>query len=250
MRRLPIIVIGAVAADLMMSCGGDDHNYVPNIIDGDNSPTMTTVDVNTYISDSGYTRYYITAPIWKMYEDAKEPHWKFPDGLELEQYDRDLQVTANMICDSATYFSQKRLWRLDGNVVMVNPQRDSFLTQQVYWDQAKREVYSDSFVHIVRSDRIIEGYGFTSNEPMTAYTVNRPTGIFPAKRKEEAAPASAEPTDSDSIATPRRSTRRQPSPARTTSAAKPLTTEPAKDSAAKPLTTEPANPETETETQN
>ncbi len=210
LRLLPLVAGCAVIADIMASCGEGEHNYVPNIIDGDNSPTMTTIDVNTFISDSGYTRYYITAPIWKMYDDAKEPNWKFPEGLELEQYDRDLAVTANMICDSATYFSQKRLWRLDGNVIMVNPQRDSFLTQQVFWDQAKREVYSDSFVHIVRTDRIIEGYGFTSNEPMTAYTVNRPTGIFPAKRAEASAPKEA--ADSDSTAVAPRPGRRQPHP--------------------------------------
>ncbi len=203
-----MVVAACVAgATVVTSCGEDEHSYVPNIIDGDNTPTMTTVDVNTFISDSGYTKYYIQAPIWKMYEDAKDPNWKFPEGLELEQYDRHLNVTANMICDSAIYFSQKRLWRLDGNVIMINPQRDSFLTQQVFWNQAKREVYSDSFIHIVRSDRIIEGYGFTSNEAMTAYTVQRPTGIFPAKRNDEL--TQKEPADSDSTATAKPG-RRQP----------------------------------------
>lgn len=198
------------ASTIMTSCGDDNQNYVPNIIDGDHSPTMTTIDVNTFISDSGYTRYYITTPLWLMYDDAAEPKWRFPDGLELEQYDRDLNVTANMICDSATYFSQKRLWRLDGNVIMVNPQRDSFLTQQVFWDQSKREVYSDSFIHIVRSDRIIEGYGFTSNEPMTQYTVNRPTGIFPVKEKQEGEVEEIESNDTIEEIVDTRSRRRQP----------------------------------------
>lgn len=145
---------------------------------------MMTSEVETFISDSGYTRYHITAPVWKMFEEARDPHWKFPEGLDLEQYDIQMRPTSSMRCDSATYFSQKRLWRLDGNVVMVNTLRDSFLTQQVFWDQSRREVYSDSFIHIVRSNRIIEGYGFTSNERMTAFSVNRTTGIIPINRSE------------------------------------------------------------------
>lgn len=186
MRALPVGVGACIA--MLCSCGDDRASYVANVGNGYETPTMLTTDVRTYVSDSGYTRYFITSPIWAMYDEADTPHWKFPDSLMLEQFDRDMRVTSTMRCDSAKYLTQKRLWRLDGNVLMVNSLGDSFATQQVFWDQLKREVYSDSFIHIVRSDRIIEGYGFTSNEQMTKYRVNSPTGIFPVNRKEEAAP--------------------------------------------------------------
>lgn len=179
--RLPAAVCVAVLAAILASCGEEKHSYVPNL--RADTPTMTTVNVNTFISDSGYTRYFITTPVWNIYDEAEEPFWRFPEGIELEQYDLALRPASNMRCDSAVFLSNKHIWRLDGNVVMVNVRRDSFLTQQVFWDQARREVYSDSFVHIVRSDRIIEGYGFSSNETMTRYTVNRPTGIFPVEHK-------------------------------------------------------------------
>lgn len=153
---------------------------------------MTTSDVNTLISDSGYTRYHLVSPLWMMYEDAEEPFWRFPDGLELEQYDTEMKITANVVCDSAVYFSRKRLWRLDGNVVMVNPQADSFLTQQLFWDQNERKIYTDSFIHIVRTDRIIEGYGMESDQTMRAYTVTNPTAILPSEsfRRNQADSAS------------------------------------------------------------
>lgn len=217
LRSLLIFAVAVVASASLGGCKEEVRRYVKNIGDGTATPTMNTLDVNTFISDSGYTRYFITAPRWSMYEDAPEPFWLFPDGIELEQYDRSLQLAATMRCDSARYLSQKRIWRLDGNVVMVNTQRDSFLTQQVFWDQMKREVYSDSFVHIVRSDRIIEGYGFSSNEQITAYTVNRPTGIFPVERaaKPAAAPDTVQNTP-DSLSAParrRRAVSRRPASA-------------------------------------
>lgn len=64
---------------------------------------------------------------------------------------------------------------------MVNTERDSFLTEQLFWDQNSRKVYSDSFIHIVRTERIIEGYGFESDQNMLYYTVNRPTAILPTE---------------------------------------------------------------------
>ncbi len=198
---LPPAAALAIVFSSLASCGEEKHSYVANTKGGEYTPTMLTVDVNTFISDSGYTRYHITSPLWGMYEDAADPFWKFPEGLFLEQYDRDLNPTSSIRCDSAHYLSQKRIWRLDGNVVMINTAGDSFLTQQVYWNQVRREVYSDSFIHIVRSDRVIEGYGFNSNEQMTSYTVNRPTGIFPSARRAQPAPA---PDPSDSSAQGRR----------------------------------------------
>lgn len=202
-------VLSWAAATLLCGCGQEQKRYVPNAVDGMTTPTMTTTDVSTLISDSGYTRYHLTAPVWLMFEDAEEPFWRFPGGLELQQYDLEMQPSANVVCDSAIYYSRKRVWQLDGNVVMVNTEADSFLTQQLFWDQNSRKIYSDSFIHIVRTDRIIEGYGFTSNENMTAYTVNRPTGIIPVERREQSEAAPDTAAAADTLAPPA-PTRRAP----------------------------------------
>lgn len=199
MRRLPLLALTAVAAAaVFVACAPEEKRYVTNAGSGDVTPTMTTTDVSTLISDSGYTRYHLETPLWQMFEDAEEPFWRFPEGLELEQYDLSMNPKANVQCDSAVYFSRKRLWRLDGNVVMVNPQADSFLTQQLFWDQNSRKIYTDSFIHIVRTDRIIEGYGMESDQSMQYYTVLNPTAILPAssmpgRNKEKNDSAAAKP---------------------------------------------------------
>lgn len=180
MRRLLLLLI--CIAVLASACRQPERTGLSKAPPGPLVPTMITDSVSTLISDSGYTRYHITAPVWLMYEDAPDPYWTFPQGLNLEQYDDQMQPAADVRCDSAIYYSRRRLWQLDGNVVMVNTMRDSFLTEQVFWDQTRQKVYSDSFIHIVRSDRVINGYGFESNQNMTAYTVNRPTGIIPVER--------------------------------------------------------------------
>ncbi|MDE5827425.1 MAG: hypothetical protein K2H57_07635, partial [Duncaniella sp.] len=57
---------------------------------------------------------------------------------------------------------------------------EKFLTNQLFWDQRLHKLYSDSFIHIERQDKVLEGYGFDSNEQLTRYNIRNVSGIFPA----------------------------------------------------------------------
>lgn len=163
-------------------CKEDVKDYVHNPSSPEATPTVISRDVTTLISDSGITQYRITAKLWNIFEEAKRPYWNFPRGLFLEKFDSTFKVEASIKCDSATYFKNDQLWRLDGHVTILNTNKEVILTQQLFWDQRKQKVYSDSFIHIEKSDRIIEGYGFVSNERMTVYQLQKPSGIFPVEK--------------------------------------------------------------------
>ena len=181
MRMLPAAVLAAAAACVLSSaCSQEKRETIRISADPETFPTMRTIDVSTTISDSGYTRYHITSPLWLMFEEAREPHWNFPGGIFVIQYDNDMKETGTFTADTATFWSQKKLWRFDRNVRMRNIAGDRFLTEQLFWDQNSRKLYSDSFIHIERSDRVIEGVGFESDENMTDYTIRHHLGIFPA----------------------------------------------------------------------
>lgn len=180
LRILPTAVAGAVTALLTASCADNVVHTVPNAGPGNLTPTMVTTDVDTYVSDSGFVKYHAVTDVWEMYENTDTPFWRFPSPLVIDTYHPGMVPAAHVECDSALYYSQRRLFRFDGHVTAINVERDTFLTQQLFWDQDQSQFYTDSFIHIVKSDRIIEGYGFRSNEKMSEYTVNRPTAILPA----------------------------------------------------------------------
>lgn len=181
LRLCPALLLAAaVAGPLLTSCGDEKTEMIHLDTDGERVPTMLTRDVTTLISDSGITKYRITTDLWLVFEEAAEPHWRFPEGLFMEKFDSAYDVNATIAADSATYWSNKGLWRLDGNVNVLNLQGEKFLTQQLFWDQRNHKIYSDSFIHVEKQGRTIEGYGFNSNERMTTYTVLKPSGIFPA----------------------------------------------------------------------
>lgn len=147
--------------------------------DPDKVPTMTTSDVQTVISDSGHTRYRIAAPLWNMFEEAKQPHWTFPQGVTCEELDHNYQTTSTLKCDSAYFDKLKNLWTLTGNVRITNPAGDVVLTDELMWDQHQHKMYSDAFIHIEKQGRIIEGYGYESNERLTTYKLRQVEAIFP-----------------------------------------------------------------------
>ncbi len=179
---MPVLLLVALIG--MSGCREKKKLNVAAGINPDTLPTMTTVNISTLISDSGITQYKILAPLWKVYDEGADPYWIFPKGIYLQKYDRKLRVIATIAADSAKYFKNRRLWRLDGNVEVNKKPKDLFITQQVYWDQDRREVYSDSFIHIENATHVLEGQGFRSNEEFTQYNVVKPMGIFPVNRTD------------------------------------------------------------------
>lgn len=161
------------------SCKDDGKIGVASRINVKTMPSMQTVNVSTLISDSGITQYKIVSPLWNVYDEVDTPYWSFPKGIYLQKFDRKFNVIASVAADSAKFFTPQKLWRLDGNVEMTKVPGELFLTQQLFWDQRRNQIYSDSFIHIETPDRMLEGRGFESNDRLTNYTIKHPTGIFP-----------------------------------------------------------------------
>jgi len=181
MRLLPLVAASMIAATGLITSGCKDDNPVSTSdIDASHTPTMLTRNVETLISDSGVTRFRIVTPIWYVYDEADEPYWRFPEGLKLDKYDLFFRKEASVESDSATYLKNKQIWRLDGHVNITNVMNEKFLTNQLFWDQRQHKLYSDSFIHIERPDKVLEGYGFDSNEQLTRYSIRNVSGIFPA----------------------------------------------------------------------
>ena len=177
-KLLPLLVAAIMAAcPILGSCREEDP--VRTSANQGSLPTMVTLDVDTYISDSGYVKYHAVTDIWEMYDDTAQPYWRFPKPLIIDILAPGMKPHSHIECDSANYQTQRQLFRFDGNVIAVNVAKDSFLTKQLFWDQKKTEFYTDSFIHIKKADRILEGYGFRSNEKMTRYTILKPTAIIP-----------------------------------------------------------------------
>lgn len=173
------VAVFAAMVFIVSSCKEDGKLGVASRINPKVMPSMSTVNVSTLISDSGITQYKIVSPLWNVYDEVDTPYWIFPKGIFLQKFDRNFNVIASVAADSAKFFRMLNLWKLDGNVELRKEPGELFLTQQLFWDQRRNRLYSDSFIHIETPERMLEGHGFESNDRLTQYTIRRPTGIFP-----------------------------------------------------------------------
>lgn len=164
---------------LLSACGRKKNPVTDAITNRDSVPVMTTRDVSTYISDSGVVRYKIIADEWRVYDRLDPTRWTFEEGIYLEKFNNDLSIEATIVADTAYYYDQQELWELRGNVHIENEQDEQFDTQQLYWNQKTKKVYSDLYIRIRQQKRIITGIGFTSNQEFTNYTIKQTQGIFP-----------------------------------------------------------------------
>lgn len=166
----------------LLGCGGDEVRTESNVATNpERTPTVRSIDVQTVISDSGNTRYRITTRRWDMYEQAKRPHWIFPKGVVAEELDKKppFRTITAVRCDSAYYDEQLQRWDLRGNVKITNADGSLLNTDQMFWDQKTQEIYSEAFIRLQKDGRIIEGYGYRSDQRLTTYTLRRVQAIIP-----------------------------------------------------------------------
>lgn len=177
-RLCPLITMAAVL--LFGACREDNKLGTARDIDADRMPRLSTRNVSTLISDSGYTRYKVVTPLWNIYQNKDNAdYWDFPEGVFLRQLDHDLKVVSTVAADSACYFPDRKLWELYGDVEIDQKERAYFFTQRIFFDDKSKRIYSDTFIHVKTPTQILEGIGFESNQDMTRYRVIKPTGVFP-----------------------------------------------------------------------
>jgi len=188
-----------ICLTFIASCSNDKPDKIGAIVDRTKLPRQHVTDFTTIISDSGITRYRISASRWDFYDKAIQPYQEFPDGIYLEKFDENMKVDANIQSNYARFNENDQIWELRGKVRAMNLQGELFETQQLFWNQRQARFYSDSLIKITQATRLIIGTGFESNESMTRYIIKKTQGIFPLN---ENAGSSAPQPVTNSQATP------------------------------------------------
>ena len=168
-----------IAAIVLISCSNDKKSTVAPFADRSQVPILHTFNVLTMVSDSGITRYRISAPEWLVYDKVAEPYWDFPQGIYFERFDGEYRTDADIVSDKAVFYDKKKLWHLTGNVKAKNLTGEIFESPQLFWDQNEERIYSPDSVTITQSDKVIYGIGFDSNQTLTKYEILKVSGIFP-----------------------------------------------------------------------
>lgn len=163
----------------IFSCSQEVKEYSNAVVDRTAVPRVRAFDIVSMVSDSGITRYRIQTPEWDEYDKAARPYWEFPYGINFERFDLQMKVNANIHAKYAKFLQREQIWELRGEVKATNVNGELFETEQLFWDQRKEKIYSDSVISITQEHLIIIGVGFDSNQEMTDYQIRDIQGTIP-----------------------------------------------------------------------
>lgn len=182
-NHITTAILVVVVLFFALSCTNNEVEKIDAVLDRAAMPRFHATEITTVISDSGITRYRISAPQWDVFDRANQPYWEFPAGIHFERFDENLKVDANIHSKYAKFNENEQLWELKGNVRMTNIRGELFETEHLFWNQREERIYSDTIVKITQAKHIINAIGFESNQQMTKYMFRETRGIFPVEDK-------------------------------------------------------------------
>ncbi|MCQ2223185.1 MAG: LPS export ABC transporter periplasmic protein LptC [Bacteroidaceae bacterium] len=190
MRKIAFFIVAVIA--FLCACTGDKEHTAEAVSSKDSTTFMTANGVSTLISDSGVIRYKLIAEDWQIHTNTMPMTWKFFHGFFMERYDQQHKVDLYVQADTA-YLHKQELWELRGRVIVKNLQGTLFLTEELFWNMNKKEIYNSVPMDIFMPDRELHGTEFRSNEAMTDYIVLNSSGYVPTSDTDSEVPTPPEP---------------------------------------------------------
>ena len=142
-------------------------------------PLAETTNVVILMSDSARLQVRLTAPLMQQYENNDVI---YPKSVLVKSYDKPGKVVVSTL--AAKYAKQeggKQLYTMRGDVRVTNvPQQQTLKTEELFYDKAKRKIYTDTamFVRVQTPTEVLTGYGLEANEDFSRYKIRRPVGTF------------------------------------------------------------------------
>ena len=161
------INIIAHAAMMLISCE-NSMEKVRQFIDYDTISGLMAYDVTIERSDSGRLTARLTAPVMRSVDDQDSSMLEFPKGFVAYMFDGDTAPSARISGDYGVNYERKELVVAKRNVVVENIETQEVMeTENLYWDQKRKKIYTGSMVKISSPDKIIYGDSLTANESFT-----------------------------------------------------------------------------------
>lgn len=142
-------------------------------------------EVEILYSDSAKVRVRITGPSMRSYIDQADAQQEFPDGVFVEFFDGDHQVTSQLSARYGLRLPQKDQVIVRDSVVWKSIEGEKLETEELIWDEKTQKVYTNKFVVVTRPDEIIYGHGFEADQNFTYSRINAIEGRLKVEEKQE-----------------------------------------------------------------
>ncbi|AEH00428.1 LPS export ABC transporter periplasmic protein LptC [Lacinutrix sp. 5H-3-7-4] len=166
----------AFAMTLFFSCN-NNFKEVNKIGVSANEPQGVAENINAKRTDSGRVVANLISKKMLDYGNRKFPYSEFPEGVKLHIYDENNHKNT-IVADYAILYSETDVIDLQGNVLISTFDKDTLYAEQLYFDQNKEWLFTNSPVTYKSDGYITHGSGFDSDRNFTKAEVLKVSGTF------------------------------------------------------------------------
>jgi LPS export ABC transporter protein LptC len=182
MLLLPALLISLLS---ISSCENDLNKINEISAKQSSNPVQQTTGVDVIYSDSARVKLRMLAPLLLQLDDPKKPERDYdlmPKGIKIIFYDGiTLKETGSIMADTGINHSKAKIIEFHKNVIAKNAQGDTFRSDELYWDQNKKIMYSNKPVVVnTAAGDIVTGKTFTSDDKLTnpKFTNSNGSSVF------------------------------------------------------------------------
>ena len=173
-----MLAITTVVASIVVSC----KNKIGEAerLDLSRTPTQQTFDMFAVQTKNSIVEMRMEAPLMEHFNTDSSSYDSFPQGISVYGYTDDGLLESIILADDARHIVPKdrnkdEIWEAFGNVILHNViEQETMETDTIYWDQAKKEVYTDCYVKIYSRQGFLQGFGMRSDDHVRNSILYRP----------------------------------------------------------------------------
>ena len=168
LRHKIIFIVTTLVVTMFLGCSGKADEIRAMSIKSD-GPTTEGRGINTKYIDSGRMTVDFKTPYFKDYANALHPYQEFPEGVEVVFMDEEGKENT-VTSDYALLYKETNLIDLQRNVRVFTSDSAVVTTEQLYWDQVNRWIFTNKPYTIVTKDGSVnDGDGFDTNQELTDF---------------------------------------------------------------------------------
>ncbi len=169
-----------------MSCRKTDSSELERLLETKEDLSVEEAkDVAINYTDSARLKATIKAPVMIRYPNIEEAYTEMPKGVYAEFYDPYGNIDSRLSAAYGVNYEHKKLIKLTDSVRVYNRKGEELRSEELFWDQEAKKIYTNTFVRIIRDGETLRGDGFESNETFTRYKILRPAGPVAVKENVE-----------------------------------------------------------------
>lgn len=181
--RIRFLVLLTIVLNAGFVACENDLEVVQAFNDPEKVPDATGENYEILRYDSAQLKGKIVSDLVLRFSLIKEPYLEFPKGIHVQFYDSLKNVKAEVKSKYAIYKEKQKLWEARKDVVVISKDGKQLNTEQLFWDQNKKIIYSNKFCRITTPNANLTGNKFIADEDFSSYELTAVQG--PLKVKDE-----------------------------------------------------------------